>query len=90
MKTDRSGRTLQEYRQLYWDGKERIKELEAENHLMAAHQGIDNYQRCLDRINELQAKLDAVKDCERYSVLPGGPPIWMLTKDVLKAIGEQE
>ena len=29
MKTDRSGRTLKEYRQLYWDGKERIKELEA-------------------------------------------------------------
>ena len=26
---DRSGRTLKEYRQLYWDGKERIKELEA-------------------------------------------------------------
>ena len=29
MKTDRSGRTLEEYRQLYWDGKERIKELQA-------------------------------------------------------------
>ena len=28
MKTDRSGRTFEEYRQLYWDGQKRIDELE--------------------------------------------------------------
>ena len=28
MKMDRSGKTLQDYRQLYWDGQKRIDELE--------------------------------------------------------------
>jgi len=35
----------------------RIAELECECKLMAAHQGIDNYQRCLDRIAALEAEL---------------------------------
>jgi len=33
MKTDRSGRTFEEYRQLYWDGQKRIDELEAVSEL---------------------------------------------------------
>ena len=52
--------------------EERIAELEAElaatrieNNLMAAHQGIDNYQRCLDRITELEAENARLRrDCK--------------------------
>ena len=29
MKTDRSGRTLEDYRELFWETEKRIKELEA-------------------------------------------------------------
>ena len=46
----------------------------------------------LDRIRELQAKLDAVSEVESYSIeFPafGRPATVMLTKDVLEAIGEQ-
>ena len=31
MKMDRGGRTLEDYRQLYWDGQKRIAELDEEN-----------------------------------------------------------
>ena len=32
--TDRSGRTLEDYRELYWTQKKRIAELEAENKVL--------------------------------------------------------
>ena len=57
MKMDRSGRTLQDYRQLYWDGQKRIAEL-----------GADLFTVQKKR-NELQAKLDAVQDARNACLL---------------------
>ena len=55
MKMDRSGRTLQDYRQLYWDGQKRIDELEA--------QVFDDQKEFMcyaSNEKRLKAKLDAV------------------------------
>ena len=46
-----------------------------------------------DRISELEANLDAVEKCQRYTIgvfylLDNPDGEWMRTKDVLKALGE--
>ena len=87
MDTDRSGRTLKAYRDLFWKAEQRIKELQA-----SLKAGGEVSERQYQRIKELQAKLDAVKEVESYSIeFPafGRPATVMLTKDVLAAIGEQ-
>lgn len=64
--TDRSGRTLKEYRQLYWDGKERIKELEAK--LDAVQKHYDKWMlgelNDLDCVNRIGDVLEAIGEQE--------------------------
>ena len=61
--TDRSGRTLKDYRQLYWDGKERIKELEAKKEWWkdTATKSDHLVKYKIRQIDELQAQLKAVE-----------------------------
>ena len=67
---DRGGRTLEDYRQLYWDGQKRIDELEAGSDRTGKHYGLYGtaclYTGQLDagpcwkcQIKKLEAKLDA-------------------------------
>ena len=63
---DRSGRTLKEYRQLYWDGKERIKELQAKLDGVQKHYdkwmlGELNDLDCVNRIGDV---LEAIGEQE--------------------------
>ena len=77
---DRSRRTLEDYRELFWEAEKTIEELQAKL------DAVEEYYRILE------AKLDAVKEVESYSIELqdfGEPATVMLTKDVLKAIGEQ-
>jgi len=64
MKTDRSGRTFEEYRQLYWDGQKRIAELEAA--LKAKTAEFDRLLRRdtdnLKRLIAAQATLQAIRE----------------------------
>lgn len=46
-----------EYKQRLEEQTKLIERIKNENALMAAHQGIDNYQRCLDTIEALTVKL---------------------------------
>jgi len=54
--TDRSGRTLKDYRELYWQEKKRITELEGMNQNQAEQIDDD-----VKHITELEARLEVVK-----------------------------
>ena len=43
-----------------------VARLTNENSLMAAHQGIDNHQRLLDRIAELETEVARLKECNEF------------------------
>ena len=60
MKMDRGGRTLEDYRQLYWDGQKRIDELEAAYQIVEAV-GFENVQKLTNRIAELEATIKKVE-----------------------------
>ena len=90
MKMDRSGRTLQDYRQLYWDGQKRIDELEA--------QVFDDQKEFMcyaSNEKRLKAKLDAVKNVKTFGMEASGSSDgtyhvvqWAKWDDVLAVLGE--
>ena len=91
MDTDRSGRTLKAYRDLFWKAEKRIKDLEAS---MTSSEVVVRLKR---ENAELQAKLDAVKalrdelETRELAQYPEHEVslAWMVIK-LDEAIGEQE
>ena len=86
---DRSGRTSTEYRQLFWDERERCEELEEELKRM---KGINKESG--DHAAELQAQLEAVREylqhreaCTIYDPMVKGE---VCTCGLEAAIGEDE
>ena len=61
MKTDRSGRTFEEYRQLYWDGQKRIDELEEGIRIVVSKYDND-ITTAADMADELEALLPEKDD----------------------------
>ena len=61
----------------------KLDAVQIENRLMAAHQGIDNYQRCIDRLADLEL---ALRECiEHCKYTNAGEHITTTAK---KALGE--
>jgi len=56
---DRSGRTSTEYRQLFWDERERCEELEAQVAELQVSTIHDKWVSAMGRIEELEAQLAA-------------------------------
>lgn len=74
----------------------RITALEAErdaykkeNSLMAAHQGFVNYDRCLQRITQLEGALKAILSEIRGTPSMDGSSVWHTTVDGARRIREQ-
>ena len=99
---DRSGRTLEDYRELFWEAEKIIKELEADRDDYKARWEATGCTRhgametAIALNKKTQAKLDAVKECPRYrdntylGINPDPEGEYFFVDDVMEAIGEQK
>jgi hypothetical protein len=92
--TDRSGRTLKEYRDLYWAEKKRRKELEAEVEYFRkkSEDTQSNLNYSIQNKQKLEAQIEAVeKITERLETLPNETQWTRATASEYRAaLGEQE